>query len=316
LLGRHVEASLETSVTSPVVWRPNRQIEWNDLEGAAARLQQEAAEFLRHAVQSGRTWRLLWCAGAGVIATSTQELEQETILIGRFLAWLAGRLSDDRRLAGAGTLFFASSAGGVYSASKASPPFDETSPVGALNPYGCEKLKQEVLFTKFAEALGVDLLVGRLSNLYGPGQNLAKPQGLISHVGQSALRREPVSIYVSLDTIRDYLFAPDAGRMVVEAVHLRDEARSQGLPLGPSTKIFASEVETTVASILGAWRQTLRRPLRIALATNSVGHLQPRILSFRSHVWPDVRGQPTPLTLGIDAVKRDQLARMLAVGVG
>ena len=61
------------------------------------------------------------------------------------------------------------------------------------------------------------------------------------------------------------------------------------------TKIFASEVETTVASVLGAWRQSLRRPLRVALASDPVGRLQPRILSFRSRVWPEVRGRPTLL---------------------
>ena len=61
---------------------------------------------------------------------------------------VADRLSDDPPLAQAGTLFFASSAGGVYAASGAQPPpFDERSPACALAPYGREKLVQEQLFS-------------------------------------------------------------------------------------------------------------------------------------------------------------------------
>jgi UDP-glucose 4-epimerase len=316
LLGRHVEASLAESVPAIEVWRPERPVAWHDLEEAVAALDREAAGFFRRAAQLRGRWRLLWCAGAGVVATSPEELATETMLLTRFLARVADRISDDPTLARSGTLFFASSAGGVYSASSAQPPFDEASPVSPLAPYGREKLAQEGLFTGLARSSGVDLLIGRLSNLYGPGQKLSKPQGLIAHVGRAALRHEPVSIYVPLDTIRDYLFAADAGRMVVASIERREADRRNGLPHGSITKIFASEVETTVASVLGAWRRALRRPLRVALAGNPAGRLQPRVLSFRSRIWPELRGQPTLLHLGVDAVRRDQLARLLAKGLG
>ena len=155
------------------------------------------------------------------------------------------------------------------------------------------------MFRRLADACGVDLLIGRLSNLYGPGQKLSKSQGLISHVGRAALRREPVSIYVPLDTIRDYLFAADAGRMVVDALMRRDVSRREGAPNGVITKIFASEVETTVASVLGsvaasspasAARRARRQPGRPAPASGPV-------LPVR--IWPDVRGQPTLLPLAL-----------------
>jgi UDP-glucose 4-epimerase len=277
-----------------------------------ADLELEASAFFGQAARLGRPWRLLWCAGAGVVATSDRALAQETWLLTHFLAVVADRLSSSQALTNAGTVFFASSAGGVYAASSVPPPFDEFSPVGALAPYGREKLTQERLFAQIAGSCGVDLLIGRFSNVYGPGQNLSKPQGLIAHVGRAALRHEPVSIYVPLDTIRDYLFAADAGRMVVEAIKRREQSRRDGAPAGTTTKIFASEVETTVASVLRAWRQVLRRPLRISLSANPVGRLQPRILSFRSCVWPELRGQPTLLQLGVDTVRRDQLARLMS----
>jgi len=288
---------------------------WDDEETASEALEWEAGRFLDRAAMTGERWRLMWCAGAGVVSTSPAALAQESRLVRRFLDALASRLSQDPGLGSAGSVLVASSAGGVYAASPAPPPFDERSPTGCLAPYGHEKLVQEELFRRFARRCSVDLLIGRFSNLYGPGQSLAKAQGLVSHVGRAALRREPVSLYVPLDTIRDYLFAADAGRMAVDAMERLEEGRPERSRWRAVTKIFASEIETTVASVLGAWRQSVRRPLRVALASNPAGHLQPRILSFRSRVWPEVRGRPTLLALGVEAVRRDQLSRLMAAGL-
>lgn len=251
-----------------------------------------------------------------MVATSADALAAETELFEGVLDGLARRLAREPALAATGTVFLASSAGAVYAASEGVPPFDERSPVGALAPYGREKLRQEALVGGLADACRVGALVGRLSNLYGPGQRLDKPQGLISHVGRAALRREPISIYVPLDTIRDYLFADDAGRMVAAAILCMEDARPEPRRRSLTVKVFASEVETTVAAVLGAWRQALRRPLQVALASSPIGRLQPRVLSFRSRVWPELRRSPTLLPLGIDAVRRDQLARLLSSGLG
>ena len=182
----------------------------------------------------------------------------------------------------AGTLFFASSAGGVYAGSCGAAAVRRDLPGAALAPYGREKLPRRTC-SSGCRACGVELLIGRLSNLYGPGQNLSKPQGLIAHVGHAALRRRAGVDLVPLDTIRDYLFAPDAGRMSRAIERHEATARRSARDV---TKIFASEVETTVATVLGTWRRVLRRPLRVALAGSPAGRLQPRVLSFRSASGP------------------------------
>ena len=114
----------------------------------------EARRFLDRAGRDRRPWRLMWCAGAGVVSTPPEALARETRLVRRFLDALGGRLSRDPGLAATrARCFFASSAGGVYAASPARPPFDEGSPTGCLAPYGHEKLAQEDLFRRFARAL-------------------------------------------------------------------------------------------------------------------------------------------------------------------
>jgi UDP-glucose 4-epimerase len=306
LLGRHVDAALVDAGAD--VW-PGRDIRWGDPAASVADLEVGLHGFLDAAAD--RPWRLLWCAGAGVVATSAASLARETTVVERLLSTLTRRLQDDRPLADRGTLFFSSSAGALYAASTAQPPFDEFSPVAALAPYGREKLAQEALFRDAVANADVDVVVGRFSNLYGLGQDLTKPQGLVSHVGRAALRHQPISIYVPLDTIRDYLFATDAGRMVAAALDRRADERRDGAAPAVTTKIFASEQETTVAAVLAAWRQALHRPLRVALASDPVAALQPRMLSFRSRVWPDLLGRPTRLTLGVDALRREQLARLM-----
>lgn len=309
LLGRNVAAALDARYEE---WSGAERVPWPDVAQAAARLQLELERFLDFARVSAATWRLFWCAGTGTIASSDAELERETALVRHFAAVLGSRLAGDAALAARGTIFFASSAGATYASSADPPPFNEDARVGTLAPYGRAKLEQEDAFTYVAGATGVDFVLGRLSNLYGPGQDVAKPQGLIAHVGRATLRREPVSIYVPLDTIRDYLFAEDAGQMVVDVVAWREALRAGGAPSTTTLKIFASEVDTTVASVLGVWRQVLRRPLRVAHATTRATRLQPRVLSFRSRVARELRRPPTPLPVGVDVVRRDQLAQLMA----
>ena len=133
LLGSHVEVALARD-DQVELWRPDAPIRWEQFDIAAAGLSRSAAAFLDVAAHGGRRWRLMWCAGAGVVQTTPVNLAQETTLLACFLGRLCVTLSARPDLARRGSLFFASSAGGVYSASPAPPPFHELSPVGALAP--------------------------------------------------------------------------------------------------------------------------------------------------------------------------------------
>ena len=53
-------------------------------------------------------------------------------------------------------------------------------------------------------------VLGRLANVYGPGQTLGKPQGLLSQLCLADATGRPLPVFVSMDTIRDYLYAGDA----------------------------------------------------------------------------------------------------------
>ena len=165
-------------------------------------------------------WRIAWCAGAGVTGTTEEVLAEEVRTLTEFLH----QVSQNPRL-GPGSVFLASSAGGLYAGSGQGGPYDETDVPRPISPYGRAKLAAEQVVTDFACRTGNTALIGRIANLYGPGQNLSKSQGLISHLCRADLTRQPLSVYVSMDTIRDYLYVDDCAGLVSDMLDRADSAR-------------------------------------------------------------------------------------------
>lgn len=305
LLGQSLETALETAFGTTVLWRPPEPISWLAPGAGALDLRRKVGEFLR--VAGGRPWSVAWCAGAGVTGTPAIALQLELAALRETLDSLAGapRGSD-------GAFFFASSAGGVY-AGVGAPPYDESSPVHPLGAYGQAKLDAETLVADWSHATGTPSLIGRIANLYGPGQNLAKAQGLISQICRSHLTGQPVSIYVSLDTLRDYFFAPDCAGMIVEGLARLRQDQSMTQP-GVVTKIMASQRAITIGAVIGEMRRIFKRSPRVVLGASPVSAMQARDLSLRSRVWPELdRRLLTPLPVGISATAAD-LQRKLQAG--
>jgi len=314
LLGQSLEAALDPTGSPELLWRPPEPIAWLAPSAGALDLRHQVADFLRAA--GDRPWSVAWCAGAGVTDSSGQALRLELAALGETLdALAAGPRGSD------GAFFFASSAGGVY-AGVGAPPYDESSPVRPLGAYGQAKLDGEALVTAWSHRTGTPSLIGRIANLYGPGQNLAKAQGLISQICRSHLTGQPVSIYVSLDTLRDYFFAPDCADLIVAGLaRLRQEqsATQPGTVTGTvtglvTTKILASQRAITIGAVIGEMRRIFKRSPRIVLGASPVSALQARDLSLRSRVWPDLdRRTLTPFPVGV-AITAADLLRRLQVG--
>ena len=62
--------------------------------------------------------------------------------------------------------------------------------------------------TQWSQRTGLPVLIGRIANLYGPGQNLGKAQASCRSSAPRELERRPIAIWVSLDTLRDYSSLP------------------------------------------------------------------------------------------------------------
>ncbi|MDR1998866.1 MAG: hypothetical protein LBQ06_02845, partial [Frankiaceae bacterium] len=121
LLGSSVAAAL--SERGPL-WAPARPIPW---DGPARSALAEAAQAFRDQA-GGDPWRVAWCAGAGVTSSTARDLQREAAAFGALLDALSAGGSD---WLARGSLFLASSAGGVYAGSTGAP-FTEATPPAPL----------------------------------------------------------------------------------------------------------------------------------------------------------------------------------------
>jgi UDP-glucose 4-epimerase len=247
---------------------------------------------------------VLWCAGAGGIGTPAQILEMETAALQHLVRRLDATLADpepSRR----GFLLLSSSAGGVYGDSP-EVPLTEDSPCSPISDYGRNKLKQEEFVLRWVGSRrNISCLVARFSNLYGPGQNLARPQGLIAHLSRSITHHQPVHIYVPLDTLRDYLFVDDAARHTLRVLRrLREEGPSRTL-----VKIFAASQSISIAGVVGIFARVAKRPPRIVCMPHARHRQQPLRLQFRSRRELDGDAlSATDLPAGIHAMLQHHMA--------
>ncbi len=152
------------------------------------------------------------------------------------------------------------------------------------------------------------MVLGRLANVYGPGQTLGKPQGLLSQLCLADATRRPLPVFVSLDTIRDYLYAGDAARMVVRTI-----ARARAEPEGSVVvKVLASGRPVTVGYLVSEARRVFHRPLR-TIPVGGVSAGQVLDLRLESRVWTEVDAlATTPLAAGLASTSADVRARVVA----
>jgi len=271
-------------------------VPWTDPAAAVTVLESDLSRFFSLAGQSA--WSVVWAAGTGVVASNPAELRSETRVMEGFATALR-----DLCPPGNGAFFLASSAGGVYAGSD-HPPFNEATSPHPLSSYGDAKLEQEDLaYQLLGDA--VPVIVARLSNLYGPGQNLAKPQGLVSHLCLSAATRQALNLFVPMDTSRDYIYVDDAAKMIVAVV----ASVVQRQPRRPDLRILASGRPTSVSSLLRTVQLVAHRPIRVALGHAPSSERHARDVRFRSNFSDEItRLAGTPLPVGVKRVYEHALA--------
>lgn len=269
-------------------------VPWTDPVAAADALRAQARRF--STVVGDAPWAIVWAAGAATTSTSLVDARREIPPLRGLLEGIRSALPR-----GPGAVFVTSSAGGVYAGS-VDPPFTASTSPAALSPYGELKLEQEALAE---EILGpvCPVVIGRLSNLYGPGQNLGKLQGLVSRLALAAVTRQPINIFVPLDTIRDYIYVDDAARAVHRALQSAAEAQEDRTAI----HVLASGEPATVGQLVRTMNLVAKRRVPVALGSHPSASAQA----------PDLRLEPslalpsvTPLPAGMKAVYLDVLARV------
>jgi len=299
LLGSHLLRAISSETHTMTVWSPEVKIAWQYPKRALTELADHVERFSSDVISGHRAWAVVWCAGAGVVGTGAEALAAETAYLKHILLGVGERLSDLP-----GHVILSSSAGGVYG-NNPRQPLTEDSLCAPISDYGRNKLLQEQLLLEWAcGRANVSTLIARISNLYGPGQNMNKLQGLIGHISRGLMHRTPIHVYVPLDTRRDYLYAADCAAHLTRCLdRLRREPRANVV------KIFSAGETTTIAGIIAAFAKVTKGHPRVICSADPARTLQPLHLQFKSKVWDDIPAPTrTDLITGIQRVHHDLLS--------
>lgn len=110
-------------------------------------------------------------------------------------------------------VIFPSSGGTVYGDIN-SDRIDELMAPMPRSPYGIGKLTIEHFLRYFKFTAGLDYIVYRVANPYGPGQNIHGKQGVIPIFMHKFIEKEPLTIFGAGEMIRDYIFIDDLIDMI------------------------------------------------------------------------------------------------------
>ena len=139
--------------------------------------------------------------------------------------------------AGVRKVVFASTGGAVMGDTP--PPVSEVSVPRPISPYGASKLCGEAYCHAFAGCYGLETVILRFGNVYGPWS--AHKKGAVTTFIKALLRDEPIKIFGDGRQSRDFLHVSDLCDGIVRGV-------AASLP-PPSTFHLASGVETTVRQL-------------------------------------------------------------------
>ncbi len=116
---------------------------------------------------------------------------------------------------------FASTGGALYGDAPKIPS-DEQTPVVPLAPYGIAKASIEHYIRFFKNEHGLETVVLRYANVYGPRQDPHGEAGVVAIFSLKTLAGEECIIYGSGDQTRDFVFVKDIARANVIAIEGRE----------------------------------------------------------------------------------------------
>lgn len=115
--------------------------------------------------------------------------------------------------AGVKRYIFLSSGGTVYGPG-APVPTPETAPTNPISSHGLTKLFVEKYIQMHGHVDGLEYIILRVANPFGPGQTFRKGQGLVPAIIERWQKSQPVRIFGDGAARRDYIFISD----VIDAI--------------------------------------------------------------------------------------------------
>jgi UDP-glucose 4-epimerase len=119
-------------------------------------------------------------------------------------------------------LIFFSSGGTVYGNQEVQPITENAVPV-PINHYGNLKLCIENTIRTFNFQMKKNMLIARISNPYGVGQDYHKGVGFIDAAIKRTLQKETIEVWGDGNNVRDYIYIDDVCRMLYALIDYHGE---------------------------------------------------------------------------------------------
>ena len=156
------------------------------------------------------------------------------------------------RLSGVRRVLFASSAA-VYGNNGEGQSIAEDTPKAPLTPYAVDKLASEQYLDFYRRQHGLEPVVFRFFNIFGPRQDPSSPySGVISIFCERATRGKPIMVFGDGEQTRDFLYVGDLVQVMIQALELPtvDEgAVNIGLNQATSLNQLLKALEQVIGSL-------------------------------------------------------------------
>jgi UDP-glucose 4-epimerase len=129
-------------------------------------------------------------------------------------------------------------------------PMREDHPLDPLTPYAASKAASDHLVRTYAATFGVDALVVRPFNNYGPRQNDQQYAGIIPTLLRSVFEERVFTLFGDGQQTRDYIYVTDTVRAVL-ALYKCPQACGQVINIASGREISIIDLKTKIEHILG-----------------------------------------------------------------
>ena len=156
------------------------------------------------------------------------------------------------RVHGLRRVLFASSAA-VYGNNGEGESIAEDTPKSPLTPYAVDKLASEQYLDFYRRQHGLEPVVFRFFNIFGPRQDPSSPySGVISIFSERAVKGLPITVFGDGEQTRDFLYVGDLVQVMVQALEqpqVEEGAVNIGLDQATSLNQLLAALEKVVGSL-------------------------------------------------------------------
>ncbi|QKZ06990.1 NAD-dependent epimerase/dehydratase family protein [Pseudomonas eucalypticola] len=158
------------------------------------------------------------------------------------------------RIAGIKRVVFASSAA-VYGNNGEGQAIAEDTPKAPLTPYASDKLASEHYFDFYRRQHGLEPVIFRFFNVFGPRQDPSSPySGVISIFCERAQQGVPINLFGDGEQTRDFIYVGDLVAVLVQALEAPD-VQEGAINVGLNQAMSLNQLLAELKSVLGSLPQ-------------------------------------------------------------